>query len=278
MRGHFLLCLIISAGTVAFGDFLGTPTWAQSIEQSERWDASRVPIGRELADQLAATGFLHKTYSNSRGYEITFIDLHQDCGITTSLEYFPNFEPGTLINDIALLGKRIYQYQIILEALGRWDNVAKFQLIQLTDKYHALVKIANDDTRGSDKVRSAAPYLIQANDISKEIARSVGVSYEDGNSDGCERAGFEDSVEVGFEIKPKPKAAFYILEADFDQCKQVIKDTYSLDDCDLWKRLQPSNEKYSGNYMLLVIWEDGTAKKDKFSALGREIKTITIEK
>jgi hypothetical protein len=213
---------------------------------------------------------------NGKNYR-PYVDFDRDCGISGSVEnlqYHKKGERTFLIEDASNLKERLVGYPRDLTALGKNDSFAQVTLSHLGQYYKAVEEIANGTQDPVSKVRAAAPYLTKATSASQDLARHAGFDYEG----GC-GAGPEDSEPVVFQITPKPNAAYYILDMDFDNCKAVLADPFDVKKCEYWDRIHSNNDELvSGTYKYQVLWNDGGRSTGKFSAMSKGRKMIPIER
>jgi hypothetical protein len=233
-------------------------------------------VDKQIEAKLQSSIFLTRKYFDSIGKRYRpYIDFARDCGVDVSsvIEHYKQGDPSFLVSNVASLGERIKGYPSVLMAIGKWDNIAEKRHSKLEEIYNATLKIANSNGSRLRKLQEAQPYLLEAEKISKQMAKSAGVAYEG----GC-GAGPEDSQKIDFVIIPKPKSAFYIVEMDFDQCRMVLKDPYDTEKCESWTQVKPTDNELSGRYLYHVTWPDGSFVKGRFSALGTLRKTERITK
>lgn len=222
-------------------------------------------ITKDQEKALKSSTFLTRSYRDTGNGYRPYIDFAIDCGI--------NGERGSLINDISNLGERVEGYPTVIKVLGKWDGKANLRHAELKKEYNLTIAIANSSETQVAKLRKVKPFLRRADKLSKAMAEAANVDYEG----GC-GAGPEDSQKVDFEITPKPKTAFYILDFEFDRCKAILNDPYDGSKCDLWRDIQPKGNELSGSYRYRVTWDDGMHSEGRFSALGTGRKIVRISK
>jgi hypothetical protein len=172
-----------------------------------------------------------------------------------------------------LLGKRIVHYPKALKAFGKWDGTAEQRLDELKQTYDAGVIIANKEASPARRLGEAKPVLEKAEMILQDIASAAGFQYEG----GC-GADAEDSQRVNFIFSEKPRAAFYILQMDLDECKRILADPYDPNKCDAWARVKSRTNELSGNYRYRVTWSDGSITEQPFKVLSTRNRKVEISK
>jgi hypothetical protein len=169
----------------------------------------------------------------------------------------------------------IVHYPTALKAFGKWDAAAQQRVAELAQIYDTVVTLANQSASRPQLLRKARPLLEKADKISGELARGAGFGYH--SSYGC-GAGEDDSQRVNFSFSEKPRAAYYILQMDFDSCKRTLADPADPSKCDYWEPIKTKGNALSGNYRYRVTWSDGSVVEHPFKALSTGTKTIEIDK